>query len=214
MFRLLKISKGRLGLFSSVFLIGLLALTACQASASQPTATLLAATPTTAAASPTVAAATPTVAAATPTTAAATPTTAAASPTYAAATSTPAAGTTPTVALTPMSTSMIKTSSTTSLGTFLVDNNGMTLYIFKKDTPGVSACTGSCLTIWPPLVAANGVAPQAGTGVTGTLGVITRPDGIVQVTYNNQPLYYFSGDKAAGDTNGQGVKNLWYVIAP
>jgi len=52
----------------------------------------------------------------------------------------------------------------------------------------------------------------AGTGVSGTLGSIERPDGTYQVTYNDLPLYYFTGDKQSGDTNGQGVAGLWSVV--
>jgi hypothetical protein len=49
------------------------------------------------------------------------------------------------------------------------------------------------------------------TGATGTFATITRSDGIVQVTYNHMPLYYFSGDSAAGDTTGQGKNGVWFV---
>jgi len=107
---------------------------------------------------------------------------------------------------------VIGTKNTTALGNFLVDDKGMTLYTFKNDTAGTSTCNGNCATIWPPLTAQ--AAPTGGTGVTGTFGLITRSDGTQQVTYNNMPLYYFSGDKAPGDTNGQGVGGLWQVAAP
>jgi predicted lipoprotein with Yx(FWY)xxD motif len=97
------------------------------------------------------------------------------------------------------------------LGTFLVDGKGMTLYIYTKDTSGVSACTSAgCLQAWPILEATSD--PVAGQGVTGKLGVITRSDGKKQVTYNDMPLYYFAADKAAGDTNGQAVGGVWYVL--
>jgi hypothetical protein len=46
---------------------------------------------------------------------------------------------------------------------------------------------------------------------TGTFATITRSDGIVQVTYNHMPLYYFSGDSKAGDTTGQGKNGVWFV---
>jgi D-xylose transport system substrate-binding protein len=86
----------------------------------------------------------------------------------------------------------------------------MTLYVFKNDKPGQSNCTtGTCAQNWPPLTVAQGEQPQAGPGVTGKLGVIQRPDGTSQVTYNDMPLYTFKGDAKAGDTNGQGVANLW-----
>jgi predicted lipoprotein with Yx(FWY)xxD motif len=99
------------------------------------------------------------------------------------------------------------------LGSFLVDSKGLTLYIYTNDTANTSTCSGTCATNWPPLLT-NG-APSAGAGVTvSMLGTITRADGSVQVTYNSLPLYYFAGDKAAGDAKGQGVKSVWYVIDP
>ena len=98
-----------------------------------------------------------------------------------------------------------------ALGSFLVDSKGMTLYIFTKDTANTSTCSGACANNWPPLLT-NG-APTAGTGVTASLlGTLTRADGSVQVTYNSMPLYYFAADKAAGDTKGQAVKSVWYVL--
>jgi predicted lipoprotein with Yx(FWY)xxD motif len=100
-----------------------------------------------------------------------------------------------------------------ALGSFLVDSKGMTLYIFTKDTPNISNCTGACANNWPPLLT-NG-APIAGTGVSASLlGILTRADGGIQVTYNGLPLYYFAADKASGDTRGQAVKNVWYVLDP
>jgi predicted lipoprotein with Yx(FWY)xxD motif len=100
-----------------------------------------------------------------------------------------------------------------TLGSFLVDSKGMTLYIYTKDTPNTSTCYGGCASYWPALLTAG--APVAGTGVTaGLLGTTARTDGTTQVTYNGWPLYYFVSDKAAGDTTGQGSKNVWYVIDP
>ncbi len=100
-----------------------------------------------------------------------------------------------------------------TLGSFLVDSKGMTLYIYLSDTPGQSNCTGGCATNWPPLPTTG--APVAGQGVTASLlGTTTRADGTLQVTYNGWPLYYYASDKAAGDTNGEGIGNVWYVITP
>jgi predicted lipoprotein with Yx(FWY)xxD motif len=91
-------------------------------------------------------------------------------------------------------------------GTVLVaGSNGMTVYTFSKDTAnsGTSACSGGCATTWPPLTVSAGTKPTAGPGVTGTVGTITRADtGALQVTYNGLPLHFYSGDHAAGDTNG------------
>jgi predicted lipoprotein with Yx(FWY)xxD motif len=103
-----------------------------------------------------------------------------------------------------------------SLGTILVaGSNGMTVYTFAMDTKGsgTSACTGGCIARWPALTVPAGATPIAGTGVTGTLGTITRPDdGTLQVTYNGLPLYFFTGDSAPGDTNG--VYTNWAAVKP
>ena len=97
-------------------------------------------------------------------------------------------------------------------GSFLADAKGMTLYTFKKDSPGKSACEGPCLEKWP-LYYREAVEPKDGLKA-GDFGTITRGDGKKQTTYKGMPLYYFAGDKAAGDTAGQGVKDVWYVAAP
>jgi predicted lipoprotein with Yx(FWY)xxD motif len=47
-----------------------------------------------------------------------------------------------------------------------------------------------------------GTTPAAGPGLTGRLGIIHRSDGSTQVTYNGKPLYFYAGDVAPGDTNG------------
>lgn len=108
---------------------------------------------------------------------------------------------------------MVNVSQNATLGPILVDSMEMTLYIYTKDTPGTSTCYDKCATIWPPLLT-NG-APTAGMGVTASLlGTTNRTDGTVQVTYNGWPLYYFDKDKATGDTNGEGVGSVWYVITP
>jgi predicted lipoprotein with Yx(FWY)xxD motif len=100
------------------------------------------------------------------------------------------------------------------LGAILVDNEGMTLYMFTRDEPNVTNCYDQCAAAWPPLLVADGASPSAGSGVTGQLGVIDRTDGGRQVTYNDMPLYYFANDAAAGDVNGQGVNDVWFVVNP
>jgi predicted lipoprotein with Yx(FWY)xxD motif len=100
--------------------------------------------------------------------------------------------------------------------TFLTDSLGRSLYLWVPDTTTMSMCSGSCATYWPPLTT-NG-APTAGTGVSASdLGTITRSDGTKQVTYAGHPLYYFVGDKTAGQTNGEGSTGFgapWYLVAP
>jgi predicted lipoprotein with Yx(FWY)xxD motif len=98
------------------------------------------------------------------------------------------------------------------LGDFLVDSNGMTLYLFTRDEPGVSNCSGGCLENWPPLLVEGD--PVAGEGVTGDLATITLADGTKQVTYNDMPLYYYIRDVNPGDTTGQGVGEVWFVVPP
>jgi predicted lipoprotein with Yx(FWY)xxD motif len=103
-------------------------------------------------------------------------------------------------------------SATSDLGTYLTGKDGLTLYFFTKDTtPGVSVCEGDCAVAWPPVTVAPGNWPAAGDGVTGVLGVAPRADGQWQVTYDGRPLYYWQNDKAAGETTGQGVGDVWYV---
>ncbi len=103
---------------------------------------------------------------------------------------------------------------TDELGSFLVGPDGMTLYLYTKDTPGVSNCSGGCLAKWPALLVPAGQQPTAVDGVMGTVGTITRDDGTTQVTYNDMPLYYWVNDVVPGDTTGQNVGEVWFVVAP
>lgn len=107
----------------------------------------------------------------------------------------------------------LKTSSS-SAGNIVVDSAGMSVYFFTKDVKdsGTSACTGACLTAWPPVLTT--AATPAAEGVTGTLGTITTPDGAKQVTLNGLPLYYYQQDKNPGDILGQGVNDVWYLATP
>jgi predicted lipoprotein with Yx(FWY)xxD motif len=96
------------------------------------------------------------------------------------------------------------------LGQILTDADGLTIYYFANDTEGVSNCEGDCLANWPPVEADE--EPVAGDGVDAELGTIERDDGTVQLTVNGFPAYYFAGDEAAGDTNGQAVGDVWWVF--
>jgi predicted lipoprotein with Yx(FWY)xxD motif len=100
------------------------------------------------------------------------------------------------------------------LGSFLVAPNGMTLYLFTKDTPGVSNCSGDCLAKWPALLVAEGQEPTLQPGLTGTLNTVEREDGTYQVAFNDMPLYYWVDDAAPGDATGQNVGEVWFVIKP
>ena len=106
----------------------------------------------------------------------------------------------------------VKVTAKEKIGSYLTDAKGMTLYVFKKDSPGKSACAGDCVAKWP-------LYYREKVGVSGTLqaadfGTITREDGQKQTTYKGMPLYYFAADKVGMDTNGQGVKDVWFVATP
>ncbi len=93
----------------------------------------------------------------------------------------------------------------------LTNSAGLTVYWFAPDTSTTSKCTGSCATYWPPV---KGPA-TAGSGVTGTLGTITRPDGTKQATYDGHPLYTYAGDTAPGQNKGNGLNasgGLWHEV--
>ena len=100
---------------------------------------------------------------------------------------------------------IIGTGNSSSLGAYLTGQQGMTLYVLTKDSAGTSACYDNCAATWPPLTVASGENVQGPTGATGAFGTITRQGGALQVTYDGRPLYNYSGDSAAGDTNGQGT---------
>ena len=84
--------------------------------------------------------------------------------------------------------------------------NGMTLYTFDKDQGSESTCYDECAVNWPPFLAKEGVSKGEAWGTTD------RKDGAKQWTYNGRPVYYFAGDKAAGETNGDGKGGVWHVV--
>ncbi len=101
------------------------------------------------------------------------------------------------------------------LGQILVDSNGMTIYLFDKDTSGdASTCTGTCAQAWPP-VTSKGMA-TAGSGIDASmLTTFKRDDGTTQVALNGHPLYLYAGDTAPGDTSGNGLDQFgaeWYAM--
>ena len=105
----------------------------------------------------------------------------------------------------------VAVASNAALGDFLVDGQGLTVYLFENDTGTTTACTGECAVNWPPVIADG--EPTAGDGIDAAL--LGTADGIApnQVTYNGHLLYYFIGDSAAGDTNGVGIP-AWYALDP
>jgi predicted lipoprotein with Yx(FWY)xxD motif len=85
----------------------------------------------------------------------------------------------------------------------------MTLYTFDKDvTPGVSACTGGCMSNWPAATASPTDKPS------GDWSLLPRADGAQQWAYKGHPLYRYAADKQAGDTKGDGFKEVWHIAKP
>jgi predicted lipoprotein with Yx(FWY)xxD motif len=110
-------------------------------------------------------------------------------------------------------------SPTDALGTVVVDGTGFTLYRFDKDKPkpSKSNCNGSCATQWPPVVVASAAEAKAVRldGVdAAAVSTVKRADGKLQLTIGGWPVYRYSGDKAAGDTTGQGVGKVWFAVTP
>ena len=106
--------------------------------------------------------------------------------------------------------SPLKTEKSKTLGNYLVDQKGMTLYVFDKDREaGKSVCNGGCANLWPPF------APEAGQAkATEPLSIITRDDGTKQYAYKGKPLYYYDKDSKVGDTRGDAVGKVWWVAKP
>lgn len=103
-----------------------------------------------------------------------------------------------------------------SLGAeILVDSKGRTLYLFEKDdSADESYCYDACAKDWPPLTATGTVT--AGSGLDASqVTTFERHDGSTQVAYAGHPLYLYAGDKAAGDTSGNGLDLFgaeWYAL--
>jgi predicted lipoprotein with Yx(FWY)xxD motif len=97
-----------------------------------------------------------------------------------------------------------------SLGTILVTGSGQTLYLNTGDKPGHFACTGGCLTVWPPLTT-SGKPKSSGGAKAAELGTTKGPGGVTQVTYNKHPLYTFAS--ASTGTSGEAV-NGFFVVSP
>jgi predicted lipoprotein with Yx(FWY)xxD motif len=105
---------------------------------------------------------------------------------------------------------------TTPRGRILVDGGGRTLYLFEKDRPGRSLCSGACVGYWPPLLTTGRATARTGARAA-LLGVTRRGDGTTQVTYAGHPLYRFVQDTKPGQTNGQHLRLSgaeWYVLSP
>lgn len=97
----------------------------------------------------------------------------------------------------------------TDLGSILVDAEGFTLYIFTNDTDGESTCYDACAELWPPIPGDATISSDLDASIFGTT---TRDDGSEQLTVNGMPLYLYTPDASPGDTTGQGVGGVWFVV--
>lgn len=104
---------------------------------------------------------------------------------------------------------IVNTKTASVKGAYLVSSTGMTLYIFDKDKPGVSNCSGSCAKLWPPYTTTSTPATLPANVTT-----IKRADGSMQFAYKNMPVYYYTPDKQPGDITGDGVGGIWHLVQP
>jgi predicted lipoprotein with Yx(FWY)xxD motif len=112
------------------------------------------------------------------------------------------------------SSAAVVSTATTKLGSTLVDAQGHTLYEYQPDPMGSSTCTGACATIWPPLTSTSATV-SVGGGLTASLfTTVAGENGAKVVAVAGHALYRFSGDKNAGDTNGQGFAGIWHAASP
>ncbi len=117
---------------------------------------------------------------------------------------------TPTPTPTPTKAPTVKAGDTTLGKVLAAASNGMTLYVFKRDTAGTSNCYDACATTWPPFVVTSD--PVAPSDVKGKLSTAARKDGAKQVTIDDQPLYFYSKDTKAGDVLGENVGTIWFTV--
>jgi len=99
-----------------------------------------------------------------------------------------------------------------TLGQVLVGANGNTLYAFTKDVDGISTCFDACAAAWPAVTVTAGFTPPAGVD-PALVSTVDRPDGSQQLKIGKWPLYFYAGDGAPGETNGQGVGGVWFAQA-
>lgn len=97
-------------------------------------------------------------------------------------------------------------STVAALAGMIMDGKGNTLYIFDKDVGGKPSCYDACAAKWPPYLG------KADDKLTEGWTLVDRTDGTKQWAYDGKPMYYFAGDKKAGDMMGDGMGGMWHVI--
>lgn len=95
----------------------------------------------------------------------------------------------------------------TAAGMVMADTRGMVLYTWDRDMPGVSTCTGACLTNWPLFKAA------ATDTVGGDWTIVVRPDAERVWAYKGKPVYFYVMDTAPRESKGNQPTGAWHVLA-
>jgi predicted lipoprotein with Yx(FWY)xxD motif len=113
---------------------------------------------------------------------------------------------------------LIKLAVSTTLGQYLVDKNGVTLYYFSNDSKGLNTCSGGCAAYWPYFYAANLTQDNLMAGLNITDFDTIHVGSAIQTRYKGWPLYYYSPGgnsvpEAAGLVTGESVEN-WFVAKP
>lgn len=134
-------------------------------------------------------------------------------PTSAPAATAPAANAAPNQSASGSPSDSIDIATNSTLGKILVDGGGKTLYVFTKDGPDTVNCDAKCQANWPPLVSSG--TPKLGPGVDASLiGTASLANGEKVITYDHMPLYYFIKDTQPGETSGENVGSVWFVVSP
>jgi predicted lipoprotein with Yx(FWY)xxD motif len=108
----------------------------------------------------------------------------------------------------------LATGTNDELGAYLVDGAGMVLYLFTSDGENTSTCYDVCAVTWPPMLTDTGEVTASGAVDAALIGTAERTEGILQVTYDGHPLYYYADDEEPGETDGQGVNDVWFAVNP
>lgn len=99
-----------------------------------------------------------------------------------------------------------------TIGYYLTDSAGITLYYTTMDSAGKSNISGSELDDWPVFYTSKIVIPPSLK--RSDFSTIKRSDGTLQTTYKGWPLYYYEKDDEPSDTIGQGVEGVWFLVGP
>jgi len=122
----------------------------------------------------------------------------------------------------PADNTQIKLQTSQTLGSYLTDKDGRTLYYFSNDANGQNNCAGGCEALWPYYNVDNLTADMLGDGLdVADFATITAANGKKQLTYKTWPLYYYAPAvngtntlEAPGQTTGEGVGGVWFVAKP